>query len=137
MNYFTAHLRFLNATAKAAADLGLPAEHELSAHRFHSDLFSSGLERVLLIARKASTTYYPTLHLEISRYLAHSAHARYELPWTVSRLVGSPPNNVLKTVRSSNPGSPVRRTASDRDREQASPTKAQAKRVSQGPPPRA
>ncbi|KAF8492619.1 armadillo-type protein [Russula emetica] len=91
MSYLTAHLRLLNAFAKAAQELNLPREHELSAHQLHTDLFLSGIERILLIARKASATYYPTLHLEIARYVNLAGRARYELPWTVSRLLGPPP----------------------------------------------
>ena len=37
--------------AKLAADSSrhLPMDHELSAHRFHSDMFASGLEKALLV----------------------------------------------------------------------------------------
>lgn len=59
------------------------------------------------VARKASTTYYPTLHLEIARYVASTTAAGYEIPWTLSRLIGSPPSNMAKTSSS----------AKDRDRE--------------------
>ena len=45
----TTHLRLINAIAQAAEDLNLPKDHEQSAHRFHSDLFLSGLERVILV----------------------------------------------------------------------------------------
>ncbi|KAL0953243.1 hypothetical protein HGRIS_004496 [Hohenbuehelia grisea] len=96
MGYFTTHLRLVNAISKAAAELSMPKDHELSAYRLHSDLFLSGIERILLIARKASTTYYPTLHLEIARYIAWVGRAGYELPWTVSRLIESPPAEVSR-----------------------------------------
>ena len=46
----TTHLRFLNTLAKCAADLNAPKEDELSAWRFHQDLFDSGLERILLVS---------------------------------------------------------------------------------------
>lgn len=36
--------------------------------------------------------YYPTLHLEIARYVNLAGLARYELPWTLSRLLGPPPS---------------------------------------------
>ena len=49
-------------------------------------------------ARKASTTYYPTLHLEISRYMAFANRAGFEVPWTISRLVGLPPTALCKPV---------------------------------------
>ncbi|KAJ3830049.1 armadillo-type protein [Lentinula raphanica] len=96
MNYFTTHLKFINAVAKAAADMNLPKDHELSAHRFHSDMFASGFERLILISRKASTTYYPTLHLELARYLVFAGQAQFELPWTLSRLIGLPPSGLCK-----------------------------------------
>ena len=39
----------MNAFAKAAQELNLPKEHELSAHQLHTDLFLSGVERILLV----------------------------------------------------------------------------------------
>ncbi|KIY43968.1 hypothetical protein FISHEDRAFT_52044 [Fistulina hepatica ATCC 64428] len=96
MGYFTSHLRLINAVAQAAADLNLPKEDDQSAYRFHQDLFMSGLERIITISRKASTTYYPTLHLELARYIAHATGAGFELPWTVSRLLGRPPTALCK-----------------------------------------
>ncbi|EGN98766.1 hypothetical protein SERLA73DRAFT_89764 [Serpula lacrymans var. lacrymans S7.3] len=101
MGYFTTHLKLINAIAKAAEDLGHPKEYEMSGYRFHSDLFASGLERIILVARKASTTYYPTLHLELARYIVLVGRSRYELPWTVSRLIGPPPTALSKLGRSS------------------------------------
>ncbi|KAJ3889015.1 armadillo-type protein [Lentinula edodes] len=118
MNYFTSHLKFINAVAKATDDLNLPKDHELSAHRFHSDMFASGFERLILISRKASTTYYPTLHLELARYVAFAGRAQFELPWTVSRLIGLPPPGLCKnsvspslTSGKSTPATPSRKTA--------------------------
>ncbi|KAF8183389.1 armadillo-type protein [Pholiota molesta] len=81
MAYFTTQLKLVNAISKS--------RH--SAYRFHTDLFLSGLERIILISRKASTTYYPTLHLELARYIAYAGRAGYELPYTVARLIGMPP----------------------------------------------
>jgi hypothetical protein len=113
MSYLTQHFRLLNAFAKAAQELNLPKEHELSAHHLHTDLFLSGIERILLIARKASTTYYPTLHLEIARFLNLSGLARYDLPWTISRLFGPPPSALAvgrttkPTAQSPQPARPV------------------------------
>ncbi|KAF8896485.1 armadillo-type protein [Infundibulicybe gibba] len=100
MGYFTTHLKLLNAIASNVADLNLPKDHDHSAYRFHSDLFLSGLERIILISRKASTTFYPTLHLELARYIAHVGRAGYELPWTVSRLIGMPPPALAKNPSS-------------------------------------
>ncbi|KAG7098442.1 hypothetical protein E1B28_000393 [Marasmius oreades] len=96
ISYFTAHLKLVNAIAQAAADLNMPKEHDLSAYKLHSDLFLSGFERIVLISRKASTTYYPTLHLELSRYVVYAGRAGFELPWTLSRLVGLPPASLCK-----------------------------------------
>ncbi|KAK0446253.1 armadillo-type protein [Armillaria borealis] len=111
MGYFTTHLRLINALAQCAADLKMPKEHDLSAFRLHSDLFLSGLERMILISRKASTTYYPTLHLELARYIAHAGSAGYELPWAISRLLGPPPPALCKTksvLSTSPPPSPTK-----------------------------
>ncbi|KAI0052305.1 hypothetical protein FA95DRAFT_1586737 [Auriscalpium vulgare] len=122
MGYLTTHLKLLNAVAKAAQDLNLPPDNTLSAHQLHADLFLSGLERILLIARKASTTYYPTLHLEIARYVALAGAAKYELPWSISRLVGPPPANSNARVKSATSAS-----ASARGSPQTSPSKTQHK----------
>jgi len=54
---------------------------------FQFDLITSHPQ----ISRKASTTYYPTLHLELARYIAYATRAAYELPYTVARLIGLPP----------------------------------------------
>ncbi|KAG8213095.1 armadillo-type protein, partial [Butyriboletus roseoflavus] len=101
MGYFTTHLKLINAISRSVHDLNLSREHEMSAHRFHTDLFASGFERIILISRKASTAYYPTLHLELSRYIQWANLAKFELPWTVSRLIGPPPI-VLCKLRPSN-----------------------------------
>lgn len=110
MGYLTTHFRLINALAKAAIDLDLPMEHALSAYQLHVDLFLSGLERIVLIARKASATYYPTLHLELSRYIALAAEAHFELPWTVSRLIGPPPSAMCKRSAHGSPRSPTKRS---------------------------
>lgn len=117
MGYFTTHLRLINSIAKCVADLNMLKDHDHSAHRFHSDLFLSGLERIILISRKASTTYYPTLHLELARYISYACRAGYELPYTVSRLIGMPPSGLSKNpeLRSGRntparpPGTPTKR----------------------------
>ncbi|KAJ7067210.1 armadillo-type protein [Mycena amicta] len=115
IGYFTTHLKLINSICQIVADLNLPKADDHSAYQFHADLFLSGFERIVLISRKASTTYYPTLHLELARYVAHAGRAGYELPWTVSRLVGLPPAGMVKnqTVKS----------ASGRNTPVASPTK--------------
>jgi len=97
VQYMTSHLKLVNALALAAAELNLPASDELSAYRFHSDLFASGFERILVTTRKASTAYYPSLHLEIARYVSYAARtAQYELPWSLARYIGLPPSHVMK-----------------------------------------
>ncbi|KAG6896322.1 hypothetical protein C0992_009113 [Termitomyces sp. T32_za158] len=98
IGYLTTHLKLINAISKAADDLKLPKDHDHSAYRFHSDLFLSGLERIILVSRKASTTYYPTLHLELARYVDQAINSGYELPYTVSRLIGAPPPALAKTL---------------------------------------
>jgi hypothetical protein len=45
----TMHLKLLNAIARSAHELNLSKEHDMSAHRFHSDLFASGFERIILV----------------------------------------------------------------------------------------
>jgi hypothetical protein len=47
-------------------------------------------------ARKASTTYYPTLHLEIARYCALALAADYALPQQIMRLIEPPPTQYRK-----------------------------------------
>ena len=56
--------------------------------------------------RKASMTYYATLHLEIARYIAFVCRARFELPWTLSRLIGPPPTSMLRGGSKSKSGTP-------------------------------
>ncbi|KAG8738617.1 hypothetical protein FRC10_006649 [Ceratobasidium sp. 414] len=99
MTYLTTHLKLINAISRIVADLQLPPTDEMSAHRFHSDLFISGFERILANARKASTTYYPTLHLEIARYVQLTREVKFEIPWTLSRMVGNPPSSVVKPIQ--------------------------------------
>ncbi|KIY64986.1 hypothetical protein CYLTODRAFT_438015 [Cylindrobasidium torrendii FP15055 ss-10] len=96
VGYFTTHMKLVNAMAKCAEDMQLPSDHDLSAFRLHSDLFLSGLERIILISRKASTTYYPTLHLELSRYIAFASRSGFELPYAISRLMGAPPASLAR-----------------------------------------
>ncbi|KAF9493166.1 hypothetical protein BDN71DRAFT_1450718 [Pleurotus eryngii] len=114
MGYLTSHLRLINSIAKSTEDLNLPRDHEHSAYRFHTDMFLSGLERIIAISRKASTVYYPNLHLELSRYIAMVGRSGFELPWTITRLIGLPPTGVCRnpippanantSSRSSTPG---------------------------------
>ncbi|KAF8134963.1 armadillo-type protein [Boletus edulis] len=123
MGYFTTHFKLMNAISNSVHDLNLSSEHEMSAHRFHMDLFASGLERIILICRKASTAYYPTLHLELSRYIQWTILAKFELPWTVSRLIGPPPIALCKLR-------PTKSSKGDGHSPHNTPTK---KRVAQPP----
>ncbi|KAF9509681.1 hypothetical protein BS47DRAFT_1411651 [Hydnum rufescens UP504] len=106
VGYMISHLRLINSAAKAARELKLPPSDELSAHKLHSDLFASGFERILVTVRKASTAYYPVLHLEVARYVSLAMEARYELPWPVARLVALPPPALVKSSPSSGAPSP-------------------------------
>lgn len=47
----TSHLKFINALATSAAEINLPPSDELSARKFHADLFASGIERILAVSR--------------------------------------------------------------------------------------
>ncbi|KAF5382020.1 hypothetical protein D9615_004437 [Tricholomella constricta] len=116
MGYFTTHMKLINAISTATADLNLPKDHDHSAYRLHTDLFLSGLERIILISRKASATYYPNLHLELARYIDHAVRSGYELPYTVSRLIGAPPTALAKSGSSgrSTPAPPRHTTPAKR-----------------------
>jgi hypothetical protein len=48
--------------------------------------------------RKASTTYYPTLHLELARYvdLLKGVSPNGKLPHLIDRLVGPPPEGLRR-----------------------------------------
>ncbi|KAF9560498.1 hypothetical protein CPC08DRAFT_735855 [Agrocybe pediades] len=131
MGYFTTQLKLVNAISKCVEALNMPKEHEHSAYRFHTDLFLSGFERIILISRKASTTYYPTLHLELARYIAYATRAGYELPYTVARLIGLPPPAHAKNPHApalpnaATPAGPVNNSGSGRNtpRQPSTPTK--------------
>ena len=62
------------------------------------------------IARKASTTYYPTLHLEIARYVSAAGLSGFEIPWSLSRMIGQPPTAMRKHTQPppSRPKTPTR-----------------------------
>ena len=40
----------------------MPREHEHSAYNFHSDLFLSGLERIIMVSRPSIRILFPQLH---------------------------------------------------------------------------
>jgi hypothetical protein len=57
-------------------------------------LSSNGIAFSRKSARKASTTYYPHLHLELARYISLALSASYQLPYPVSRLIEPPPDHL-------------------------------------------
>ncbi|OCF42760.1 hypothetical protein I317_03362 [Kwoniella heveanensis CBS 569] len=95
MNYVTMHFKLLNALCKYQA-----MENKEAAKHLHGDLMSSGMDRILVTLRKASTTYYPTLHLELARYVdllgASSPAGDKKLPYLIGKMVGPPPEEVRK-----------------------------------------
>jgi hypothetical protein len=91
----------LNAFAKAAYDLNLPNEDELSALKLHDDLFLSGFERILLVTffflplifSPSSLTSFLSLTISRQKKLCRS-HARLQLHITrpcTSRLRATSP----------------------------------------------
>ncbi|CCM03607.1 uncharacterized protein FIBRA_05745 [Fibroporia radiculosa] len=129
MTYMTTHFKFINALAKLAEDLRMPPGHECSAFQFHKDMFLSGIERIVLMGRKASTTYYPTLHLEIARYVAAAGRSGYEVPWSTARYIGSPPSGMRKSVARTPKTQPPVHASRSAHSVPSSPTKSSA------PPP--
>ncbi|EIW70912.1 hypothetical protein TREMEDRAFT_29011 [Tremella mesenterica DSM 1558] len=93
MGYVTTHFKLLNALCIAQA-----AQNKEKATQLHYDLLVSGLDRILVTFRKASTVYYPTLHLELARYvtLLRSASPSGRLPHLIDKLVGPPPETIRK-----------------------------------------
>ena len=58
-------MKLINAIAQSTASLGMAKDHDLSAYRFHSDLFLSGLERIILVSdchRESYSTSYKIGH---------------------------------------------------------------------------
>ncbi|ORY23137.1 armadillo-type protein [Naematelia encephala] len=97
MNYVVTHFRLLNALCE-----NLAAQSPRLAGQLHYDLFASGMDRILVTLRKASTTYYPTLHLELARYVyqLRTASPSGRLPSLIEKLVGSPPEEVRRRTAS-------------------------------------
>lgn len=52
-NYLTAHFKLINAMARSCLEHNEPLESELSAWRFHAQLFESGLDRIILVSSTA------------------------------------------------------------------------------------
>ncbi|WWC89582.1 uncharacterized protein L201_004507 [Kwoniella dendrophila CBS 6074] len=93
MNYVTYHFKLLNALCKNQA-----IESKEDALKLHEDLMASGMDRILVTLRKASTTYYPTLHLELARYvsLLQDVCPNGKLPYLIGKMVGPPPGEVRR-----------------------------------------
>ena len=69
--------------------------------------------------------YYPTLHLEIARYVQSAGLAGYDIPWEISRIIGPPPSAMCKPgVRSAPPPTPRKSWSAQKGRGQTN-----------GPPP--
>lgn len=106
------HFRLLNRLCESMAK-----EDPHAAAQLHHDLLCSGMDRILVVCRtlpcpglwrlplkmlqtlrKASTAYYPTVHLELARYVSLLAHAspNGKLPHLIDRLIGPPPQEVRK-----------------------------------------
>jgi len=66
----TMHLKLINAIARSAHELNLSKEHDMSAHRFHSDLFASGFERIILVRLTRSNDGINIHHIWFYRYRA-------------------------------------------------------------------
>ena len=73
----TLHFKFLNQLSVVVTQLNMPREHEHSAYNFHSDLFLSGLERIIMVSRPSNYSilhpipplYSARLYLSFFRYL--------------------------------------------------------------------
>nr|KIR87601.1 hypothetical protein I308_01623 [Cryptococcus tetragattii IND107] len=93
MNYVATHFKLLNAFAARQAKEDID-----KARQLHYDLMASGMDRILVTFRKASTTYYPFVHLELARYvrLLQEASPSGRLPYLISKMVGPPPEEVAK-----------------------------------------
>ena len=64
--------------------------------RYGSLSYRSSTSNTSQTSRKASTVYYPTLHLEIAKYIQLVRDAGMELPFGLQRMVGPPPAPLCK-----------------------------------------
>jgi len=81
------HLRLLNAFAKAAQELNLPKEHELSAHQLHLDLFLSGIERIILVINLHGRCSFAELMIPLAR--SHAKPRRRTTPRCTLKLLAT------------------------------------------------
>ncbi|EGF98197.1 uncharacterized protein MELLADRAFT_118582 [Melampsora larici-populina 98AG31] len=65
MEYSAAVMKLINEFIRTEPD-------EIGKSKIHKDLFESGFERALVTMRKSSMTYYPSIHLELARYLVEA-----------------------------------------------------------------
>lgn len=56
----TLHFKLLNQLSAVATQLNMSVEHECSAYNFHSDLFLSGLERIIMVSRPSTCPTRPS-----------------------------------------------------------------------------
>ena len=71
--------------------------------------------------------YYPTLHLEIARYVQNAGLAGYDIPWTVSRTVGSPPSAMCKPgIQNAPPPAPSKGSFEQQRKSRTRPPSRQA-----------
>ena len=92
----TLHFKFINQLSAAATQLNMPREHECSAYNFHSDLFLSGLERIIMVSRPLilpssfrscfRLTNRPPSRSDLPRL--DEEHRQYTIPLCISRLRG-------------------------------------------------
>ncbi|KAK0551467.1 hypothetical protein OC845_002179 [Tilletia horrida] len=82
MAYLTSHLRLMNLIGSVLVErhAHAGAEGTSPAYDFYSELFASGIERVLAVLRKSSQVYYQPTHLELARFFHLAARARFGIP---------------------------------------------------------
>ncbi|KAL9936837.1 hypothetical protein V8E36_004072 [Tilletia maclaganii] len=83
MGYLTCHLRLLNMVGSSLVErhaYGGLADGHSAAYEFYSELFASGMERILAVLRKSSQVYYQPTHLELARFFHLSARAGFGIP---------------------------------------------------------
>lgn len=56
----TLHFKFINQLSVVVTQLDMPRDHECSAYNFHSDLFLSGLERIIMVSRSSIQSAHPS-----------------------------------------------------------------------------
>lgn len=80
MAYQTSLMRLINLLASRVGHIAKREGPTNLAYDFHRFLFNSGMQKALVISRKASQVYYQPLHLELSRYFDYARRAGFSLP---------------------------------------------------------